>query len=257
MMKRTLKFFAVMCSIVCGFVIWNCEGSQMVVNADSGAIEGETGVEEVPDGFWGEDNDKPEVKPEVSEVFPDIADGAWYEAAVQYVYDNGYMSGSNGLFKPTADITRAQIVTILYKLAGSPKVYDKSALSDFSDIQSGDYFADAVCWGYAEGVAYGSNGKFNPTGKLTRQQMAAFFYRFADVVGMDTMVRGDISSMLNADKVADYAKDAVEWAVGKGLISGSQVTDAAGNKVYDLKPTGNTTRAQVASILQRFCESMN
>ena len=189
---------------------------------------------------------------DVTEIYTDVAAGKWYVDAVQYVYDNGLMSGSNGLFNPTADITRAQIVTTLYRLAGEPAVTDKAAVSEFSDVAEGKYYTDAVCWAYANGIATGNDGKFDPTGKLTRQQMAAFFFRYAQYAGLDTSAKGDISSMLNADKVSSYAKEPVEWAVGAGLISGSEVT-VNGVAVKDLNPRGNTTRAQVATILMRFC----
>ena len=194
----------------------------------------------------------PGEKEDVSDIYPDVKDGAWYEVGVQFVYDAGLMSGSNGLFNPTADITRAQIVTTLYRLAGEPEVTDAKALTDFTDVAEGKYYTDAVCWAYANGVATGNNGKFDPTGKLTRQQMAAFFYRYADVMGMDTTARGDYSSMVNADKVSGYAAEPMAWAVGEGLISGSDVT-VNGVAAKDLNPRGNTTRAQVATILMRFC----
>ena len=84
--------------------------------------------------------------------------------------------------------------------------------------------------------------------------MAAFFFRFAEVMGCDVTVRADYSQMLNADQVRPYAKEAVAWAVGYGLIGGSELKDEAGNIVYDLNPRGNTSRAQLAAILQRFCE---
>ena len=189
----------------------------------------------------------------VTEIFEDISESKWYVEAVQYVYDEGLMSGNDGLFKPTDNITRAQLVTTLYRLAGSPVITNTSALTDFSDVATGKYYTDAVCWAYREGIATGNDGKFDPTGKLTRQQMAAFFYRYAEVMGDDVTVRADYSTMLNADQVSGYAKDAVSWAVGEGLISGSQ-KEVNGMKVYDLNPRGNTTRAQVATILQRFCE---
>ena len=146
-------------------------------------------------------------------------------------------------------------LNIDYKLltTGEPTVTDTSALTDFSDVAEGKYYTDAVCWAYANGVATGNNGKFDPTGKLTRQQMAAFFFRYADVMGMDTTARGDYSSMVNADKVSGYAAEPMAWAVGEGLISGSDVT-VNGVAAKDLNPRGNTTRAQVATILMRFCE---
>ena len=196
---------------------------------------------------------KPQV--EICKVFPDVKHGAWYETGAQYAYDNGLIKGSNGLFKPADNISRAQLVTILYRLAGSPEVTDTKALTDFSDVAEEKYYTDAICWAYATGIGTGNGGKFDPMGQLTRQQMAAFFYRFAEFQGDDVSVRADVSEMAGSDKVSGYAKDSVEWAVGAGLISGSKTTSANGETVYDLKPRDNTTRAQVAVILQRFCEN--
>lgn len=195
-----------------------------------------------------------------TEVFQDISSG-WFVSSVQYVYDNGLMSGTTledgtMIFKPTENVTRGQLITTLYRLAGSPIVTNYSACEKFEDVKEGKYYTDAVCWAYSTDIATGnpSTGKFDTAGALTRQQMAAFFYRYAEVMGYDTSAEADCSSMLNADKVSAYAKDAVSWAVGSGLINGSQKTDAGGNIVYDLNPRGNTTRAQLAAILQRFCE---
>ena len=193
-------------------------------------------------------------KGNVTSVFSDISAGKWYVEAVQYVYDNDLMSGSEGKFKPTQNITRGQLVTTLYRLAGSPKVTDFRALEAFSDVAPGKYYTDAICWAYNTGVGTGNNGKFQPNNPLTRQQMAAFIFRYTDMMGYDTSIREDYSYMLNADKVGSYAKEAMSWAVGMGLISGSEFVYPSGSRDYDLKPTDNTTRAQVASILQRFCE---
>lgn len=190
----------------------------------------------------------------VTSVFSDVSEEKWYVESVQYVYDNGLMSGSNGLFKPVDNITRAQLVTTLYRLAGEPKVTDYSALEAFSDVAPGKYYTDAICWAYNTGVGTGNNGKFQPNNPLTRQQMAAFIFRYTDMMGYDTSIREDYSYMLNADKVGSYAKEAMSWAVGMGLISGSEFVYPSGMIVPDLKPTDNTTRAQVAAILQRFCE---
>ena len=190
----------------------------------------------------------------VTECFVDIVEREWYKDAVQYVFDKGLMSGSGEYFNPTKNMTRAQLVTTLYRLAGSPEVTDYSACHEFSDVLEGQYYTEPVCWAYNEGITTGSNGMFNTSGNLTRQQLAAFFFRYANAMGYDTTQRGDYSSLLNADQVADYAQESMEWAVGAGLISGSKTTDAAGNTVYDLNPQGNTTRAQLATILQRFCE---
>lgn len=247
-MKNNLKYFAIVLSVACGLLLWHAEDTQMNVYAGSGVIEGETGVEEIPDDFWDDNTSE-----KVSDVFQDVKKGAWYEPGVQYVYDNELMSGNKGLFNPTADITRAQLVTTLYRLVGEPKVTDKSALTKLSDVTEGTYYTNAVCWAYAKGVTTGSAGKFNPANKLTRQQLAAFFFRFAEAMEMDTTARGDYNSMLNADKVASYAGEAMAWAVGTGLINGSDVS-VNGVTMKDLKPDGYTTRAQVATILMRFCE---
>ena len=195
--------------------------------------------------------------PKVHDVFRDVPEKAWYNANVQYVYDRGLMTGNDGLFNPTKNVTRAQLVTTLYRLAGYPKVTDYSACDIFSDVKLDKYYTDAVCWAYNEGVTTGNpeTGLFSTTGTLTRQQMAAFFFRFADYMGFNTEERADISGMLNADRVSGYATTAVEWAVGSGLISGSLVgTSANGAEIRDLNPQGPTTRAQLAAILQRFCE---
>ena len=190
----------------------------------------------------------------VTDYFADIPEGKWYVNAVQYVFDKELMSGSGEYFNPTKNVTRAQLVTTLYRLAGSPEVTDYSACTAFSDVAEGKYYTDAICWAYKEGIATGNDGKFNTTGNLTRQQMATFFFRFAETMGYDVTDSADFSAMLNADKVSDYAVEAMSWAVGAGLISGSETKDEAGNVVYDLNPRGNTTRVQLSAILQRFCE---
>ena len=192
----------------------------------------------------------------VTDVFTDVAEGKWYVEAVQYVYNSGLMSGNNGKFNPTQDVTRAQLLTTLYRMAGSPKVTDYRACDEFADVKANTYYTDAVCWAYSEGIATGNPAtqKFNTTGTLARQQLAAFLYRYAEYKGYNTEVRGDISGMLNQDKLSAYAIDNMKWAVGAGLISGSKMTDAAGNTVYDLAPQSGTTRAQLATILMRYCE---
>ena len=226
-------------------VLQNDEASQEDVDAAVAALTtAMEGLEEIP-------------TVSVTEIFSDVKAGKWYVDAVQYVYDNGLMSGNDGLFNPTGNVTRAQVVTTLYRLAGSPEVTDFSACDVFSDVVSGKYYTNAVCWAYNTGVGTGNNGKFDISGFLTRQQLAAFLFRFAGHVGADVETRADYSTMLNANKVSSYAKEAVSWAVGAGLISGSEIKNADGSISYDLNPLGNTSRAQLATILQRFCTSNN
>ena len=198
---------------------------------------------------------EPTPGPEVCKIFSDVKHGAWYESAIQYVFDNDIMSGNGGLFTPTGNITRAQVVTTLYKLEGKPEVTDRSAVEALEDVETGKWYTDAVCWAYNLGITTGNTTTmtFGMSDPVTRQQLASFLYRYAQYKELDVETRGELSGLLNADKVSKYAKDAVEWAVGTGFISGSEVTDSQGNKAYDLKPAGNTTRAQAATILMRFC----
>ena len=200
----------------------------------------------------------PNAAQEIYDVFKDISHGAWYASAVQYVYDNGLMSGNNGLFKPEGNVTRAQLVTTLYNIQGKPVVTDYSACTAFKDVKKGQWYTDAICWAYNVGVASGnSNTKmFNVNDPVTRQQLATFFYNFAEYKGLDTKASADISGMKGANEVASYAQKAMRWAVGSGIISGSK-TVVNGTAVYDLKPTGTATRAQLASILQNFCKNNN
>ena len=200
---------------------------------------------------------QPTPGPSVTDMFTDIAEGKWYTANVQYVYDKGLMSGNDGLFNPTGNVTRAQVVTTLYRLAGSPEVTDYSACDELSDVLPGKYYTDPVCWAYNTGVTTGNTSTmtFNVSTPVTRQQLASFFYRFAEYKGYDISESADISTMLNADKVSGYALTYVKWAVGAGIISGSETTGANGAVAYDLKPQATATRAQLAAILQRFCEN--
>ena len=194
----------------------------------------------------------------IQEIFTDVKEWNWLYDYAKYVYKNDLMSGNayEGKFNPNTAVTRAQVITTLYRLAGSPKVTDYTACKVFSDVEKDKYYTDAVCWAYNKGITTGNpnSGKFNTTASITRQQLATFFFRYAEYEGCETDQREDISSMLNADKVNDYALEAMEWAVATDMISGSEVKDSAGNIAHDLNPMGTATRAQLAAILYRFCD---
>ena len=203
-------------------------------------------VKEKPETSWNS----------VLSVFSDVKEGQWYVDAVQYVYDHGIMSGSGSLFKPNGNITREQVIATLYNMEGKPEVTDYKAVGALKDVKAGQWYTDAICWAYNTGVASGSNGKFNVGADVTRQQLAMMLYNYAAYKGYDTTANGDYSKLEGAKDVASYAVTAMKWAYGKGLISGSK-TIVNGVTVYNLNPTGNATRAQMASILKSFCENIN
>ncbi|MBM6851559.1 S-layer homology domain-containing protein [Oscillibacter valericigenes] len=179
--------------------------------------------------------------------FEDVGTDAWYSDAVAYVYRNGLMSGTSGsAFSPDAAITRAQLVTILWRMAGSPQV---NYLMDFDDVSQDAYYAEAVRWAASEGIAGGyGNGRFGSDDPITREQMAAILYRFAQHMGYDVSIGEDtnILSYTDAPDVSGYAVAALQWACGAGIIRGT-------GDGSTLTPQGGATRAQAAVILTRFC----
>ena len=175
-----------------------------------------------------------------------MASDAWYAQAVAYVYRQGLMSGTaQDRFSPDLTTNRAMLVTILYRLAGSPAVDGGSA---FTDVSGGDWFASGVAWASANGIVTGyGDGRFGPNDPITREQMAAILYRYAGFAGQSTAGRADLSGYTDAGQVSPYAAEAMGWAVDRGLITGV----SAGT----LAPGGSATRAQVATILMRFCQT--
>ena len=177
--------------------------------------------------------------------FVDVRAGAWYYDAVRYVHEHGLMNGTSATtFSPNGTTTRGQIVTILWRLEDSPVV---NYLMDFSDVEPAAYYGEAVRWAASEGIVGGyGNGKFGPDDPITREQLAAMLYRFAQVQGYDVTASADLSGYADADKVSAYALAAIQWANAEGIINGTSDTT--------LTPQGQATRAQAAAMLQRFCE---
>ncbi len=190
----------------------------------------------------------------VTAVFDDVYD-VWYTEYVQYVYDNGLMTGIKGTkhFAPNDNITKAQVAQVLYNMEGKPVAADRSVFTELKDVYETEWYADAVSWAYSTGVVTGDLDakKFSPNADVTREQLALMMYRYAKYKGYDTSKTSDFEGMTGAEKIADWAKDGVTWAVGAGLISGIEM-----NGVKDIAPQGNASRAQVAAILQRFCENV-
>ena len=180
-------------------------------------------------------------------TFADVPASAWYCDAVEYVYENGLMSGvSSGWFAPNDTLTRAMLVQTLYAMEGRPA----AASAGFADVASGDWYASAVNWAAANGVVSGvSETGFGPNNALTREQLALILYRFAQYKGYDTTQGGmAIREFADYGSISSWAAEAMGWAVNAGLISG-----VGGNQIA---PTGTATRAQVAQILMNFCENV-
>ena len=178
--------------------------------------------------------------------FPDVAEGDWFYDAVRCAYENGLMDGvGEGLFAPNSETTRAQLVTILYRLAGEP---EPGGDSGFSDVAAGTWYTDAVAWAAENGIVNGTTDTtFAPGEDITREQLVTVLYRYAESKGYDVSASADLSGYPDAGQVQDYAQPAMAWAVAEGIVEGVDGT---------LNPAGNATRAQIATILMRFCEGI-
>lgn len=177
--------------------------------------------------------------------FTDLAADAWYTDAVAYVYRHDLMAGyGENLFGPDDHLSRAQLCQILYNKEGRPAVTGNSA---FIDITDGAWYSGAVTWAAKSGIVGGyGNGLFGPEDNITREQLAAILYRYAQAKGYDTASGADLSAYGDASDVSSWAIPAMQWACGTGVIMG--VTEST------LLPQGSATRAQVATMLMRFCE---
>ena len=177
--------------------------------------------------------------------FADVSSSDWFYNDVRYVYEKGIMDGTGAdRFSPNAPLTRAMIVTILYRMAGSPSV---SGSSDFTDVAAGKWFAKAVAWAAANGIVNGyGDSLFGPNDPVTREQLAAILYRYAVYGGMTAVtLEENLGSFADTAQLSAYAIQAMNWAVGQGLINGSG---------SNLVPKAQATRAQVAAIIHRYLE---
>ena len=177
--------------------------------------------------------------------FTDVSEKDWFYGDVMFVCENGLMLGtSKTLFSPYGTATRGMMATILWRMEGSPAPKGKNG---FTDVEAEKWYTDAVTWTAENGIfaGYGKD-KFGPDDPITREQLAAIFYRYADYKGYDLTVKGNLDKFKDADKITDYAKTAMQWAVGSGLMKGK-----SGNL---LDPQGTATRAEIAAMLHRFIE---
>ena len=188
-----------------------------------------------------------ETEPEIELPFTDVQADDWYYEGVSYVYQHKLMTGmTDTLFAPEDTLVRAQFATVLYRMNGEPEVSYENV---FPDVPEGQWFTEAVMWASNEGIVngYGDTGLFGSDDNITREQMALMMHRYAEYKGSDTGTSGDLSEYKDASEVSEYAKEAMQWAVGNGIIVGEENGTA-------LNPQGNATRAECAMIIERFVE---
>ena len=183
----------------------------------------------------------------VANPFTDVFEKDWFYDDAMFVYKNGLMLGtSKTLFSPHGTVTRGMMATILWRMEGSlaPK-----GENSFTDVEAGRWYADAITWTTENGIFAGySKDKFGPDDPITREQLTAIFYRYADYKGYKLTVTENLDKFEDADKITDYAKMVMQWAVGNGLIKGKAETL--------LDPQGTATRAEIAAMLHRFIEKV-
>ena len=180
-------------------------------------------------------------------TFRDVPAASWYGESVGAAYELGLVRGvTDTTFEPDSTTTRGMIVTMLYRLEGEPRISSGSA---FDDVDAGMYYADAVAWASQNDIVTGyDEATFGPNNAITREQMAAILYRYAQYKGYRTTAGVDLSGYVDADSVSSYALASLQWANAAGLVTGTSSNT--------LTPDGSATRAQVATIFMRFMEDV-
>lgn len=179
-------------------------------------------------------------------TFADVKKDDWHYETVKYVYENNIMQGTGNGFEPESKMSRAMLVTVLYRMANPESAENTHS---FADVSEGQWYSDAVAWAAANGIVSGiTSTKFAPDSDITREQMALIIYRYAKMQGYNVSDAADISNFADTDDVSDWALDAIKWANKTELVNGTSETT--------LSPKATATRAQVATILMRFCENV-
>ena len=181
----------------------------------------------------------------VANPFTDVFEKDWFYDDAMFVYKNGLMLGtSKTLFNPHGTVTRGMMATILWRMEGSLAPKDENS---FTDVEAGRWYTDAITWTTENGIFAGySKDKFSPDDPITREQLTAIFYRYADYKGYKLTATENLDKFKDADKITDYAKMVMQWAVGNGLIKGKSENL--------LDPQGTATRAEISAMLHRFIE---
>ena len=178
--------------------------------------------------------------------FTDVSGNNWFYSSVKYTYQKGIILGtSNTTFNPNTKLTRGMLVTILHRMDGKPT---PTTQNKFSDVYKSQYYYDAVIWANEKGIVhgYGDGSKFGPDDNITRQDLAVILRNFAQYKGKNINVTSDLSKFTDGNLVSDYAKTAMQWATGKGVITGN-------NNGESLTPHANSTRAEAAGMIYNYC----
>ena len=177
--------------------------------------------------------------------FTDVKTTDWFYGAVKYTYDNGILKGATDTeFRPSKNITRADLLTILWRMEGEPQV---TGVKDFPDISEKAYYANAVRWGTKNNIVSGyKNGKFGPTDNITREQLATILYNYAKYKGKNVTANPDLSKYKDWHKVTGYAQPAMKWAIAKGVVSGKDNSTR-------LDPQGTASRAEATAMIYNYC----
>ena len=177
--------------------------------------------------------------------FTDVKTTDWFYGAVKYTYDNGILKGATDTeFRPSKNITRADLLTILWRMEGETQV---TGVKDFPDVSTEAYYANAVRWGTKNNIVSGyNNGNFGPTDNITREQLATILYNYAKYKEKDVTVNPDLSKYKDWHKVTGYAQPAMKWAIAKGVVNGKDNSTR-------LDPQGTASRAEATAMIYNYC----
>lgn len=214
-------------------VVVNEDGTEEVVRKS--VVEDGTAYAELPAGTTIKIVDN-------AKEFDDVPADAWYADSVDFVSSHELFEGTDKGFEPSMNMTRAMLVTVLFRLENEP---DATASTVFTDVKEDSWYADAVEWAASSGIVNGvGNDLYDPNGDVTREQIATMLYRYVKYLGLDVSARGSLDKFYDGDQVSDWAKDAMQWAVKLGIFRG----DDTGC----LNPKNNATRAEVATLMERI-----
>ncbi len=216
-------------------------GHRYLAGADVALVVSSANAQWMTEGNWTVATGNP-VEPPVSLPFTDVGTGAWYYGDVVYVYQKRLFNGDSPTrFAPDGKMQRCMMTTVLHRLAGEPAV-SYSAL--FQDVPNGQWYTAGTIWAGSMGVVSGvANSQFDPFSNVTRQEIAVILYRYAQKMGYDVSTSASLAGFRDAGSVASWGQTAISWAVGVGILNGSDGS---------LLPNGDATRAEVAAMLHRF-----